>query len=158
MTAATMPAKPRAFDGLRADWQDALPLSMWAPTFGWDYEGEPPVAPKWRVRRWKLLSYIRGYEERWRAIKALTVDPEATTSNAGTMWARSKWNRLTAVPLLLLAPVTWWDPDYKANVDELITYDGESDGYSWAATILYTPVGRFPFGRVYIHRESESTY
>jgi hypothetical protein len=157
MTAVT-PAPHHSLQALRDDWAEALPLELWAPSFGWDYEGEPPAVPKWRVRRWKLLAFVHGYSERFRAIRALTTDPSSSDSKTGTIWSRSKWNRLHVIPSLLVGPVTFTEPDYNANTDELAAYDGDGGSYSWSVTLLHATYGWAPLRRVYIYRESESTY
>jgi hypothetical protein len=148
----------RALRALREDWVDATPLSTWGPQFGWNYDGERPVTPTWRVHRWKLLTFLHGYSERWRAIKALTTDASTNNAGAGTMWSRSKWNRLHVIPSLLIGPVTFTAPDWDVNADELVAYDGETDAYSWSVTLLHATYGWAPIRRVYIHRESESTF
>lgn len=158
MSSVTAPAAHRSLRALREDWADALPLASWAPTFGWNYDGEPPVVPKWRVRRWKALAFLRGYSERIRAIRALTTDRSSSDSKTGTIWSRSKWNCLHVIPSLLIGPVTFTEPDWDANADELIACDGNGGPCSWSVTLLHASYGWAPIRRVYIFRESESTY
>ncbi|WIE81040.1 hypothetical protein [Curtobacterium sp. MCSS17_016] len=155
---AVAPAPHHSLQALREDWGDAVPLAMWEPMFGWDFEGEPPVTPKWRVRRWKMLAFLRGYKERLRALRALTTDAATNDAGKGTMWARSKWNRLHVIPSLLIGPVTFTEPDFNANADELAAYDDDGGSYSWSVTLLHATYGWAPLRRVYIYRESESTY
>lgn len=155
---ATAPAPHHSFRALRDDWAEAVPLTMWAPTFGWNFDGEPPATPKWRVRRWKALAFLHGYSERFRAIRALTFDSASHDASKGTMWARSKWNRLHVLPSLLIGPVSFTEPDWDANADELIAYDGAGGSLSWSVTLLHSSYGWAPLRRVYIFRESDSSY
>lgn len=148
---STLTAPHHSLRALREDWGDAVPHATWGPAFGWNFDGDQPATPEWRVRRWKMLAFLRGYEARLRAIRALFA-------RAGTTWSRSKWNRLHVIPSLLVGPVTFTEPDWDANADELIAYDGDGGSYAWSVTLLHASYGWAPIRRVYIFRESDSSY
>ena len=150
-----LPLYPNA--GLRSDWADAAPLITWGPTFGWNFTGERPVTPRWRIARFQMLSFLRGYEARWRAIRAITTDEASNDSGTGTVWSGPRRRAIKTVALLLLGRVRFDWPDSKSFADELACYDGSSDGYSWSATFLHVPAG-FRLGAVHISNDGDSTY
>lgn len=153
----TMTLTRQRFPALRADWADALPLATWGPSFGWDYSGDRPVTPRWRLARYQVLRFLRGYEARLRAIRAITTDPATSDSTTGTVWSMSRRMVPKAVALLLLAPLRQTWPEHTAMVDEMVMYDGAGDGYSWSSTFLHIPTG-WRLGPVYIDRDGDTTY